>query len=173
MSKQTVRFRPNRWRSLFAILASVLVAASALAMVDTEPASAALGDPGQVTLQKSVVVDDTVGSPDALGPGESFTYSFLLGCDDNPCIDAKLHDPIPTKLTGFTIDTLTVTPTTATVGLDGCSVGETVAEDCSLVTTFETPLNDPGSAEPMVGIEAGETYRVNLTLTVPADLSPT
>src|SRR5690625_1945675 len=163
MSKQTVRFRPNRWRSLFAILASVLVAASALAMVDTEPASAALGDPGQVTLQKSVVVDDTVGSPDALGPGESFTYSFLVGCDDNPCIDAELHDPIPTELTGFAIDTLTVAPPTATVGLDGCSVGGTVTEECSLTATFETPLGDLSPGESVVGIEAGETYRVNLT----------
>lgn len=154
-------------------MASILVAGSALAMTEIEPASAALGDPGQVSLQKSVAVDGAVGTPEDLGPGDSFTYSFLVGCDDNPCINAQLHDQIPAELTGFDINTLTVAPSTATVGLDGCAVPGTVTEDCRLDGTFETPLNDPGSEEPLVGIEAGETYRINLTLTVPTDLSPT
>lgn len=79
MTRQIRRTGRPRWRTLFAIMASILVAGSALAMTEIEPASAALGDPGQVSLQKSVAVDGAVGTPEDLGPGDSFTYSFLVG----------------------------------------------------------------------------------------------
>lgn len=102
------------------------------------------------------------------GPGDEFTYTITVGCDDSDCVDATLTDEIPAAFAGFEILGTSVRPTAqpATLTLDGCDT--TVTEDCSLEVAFLQPLDGGG-----VGIRAGATYQVTLTIKVPQDLPPT
>lgn len=102
------------------------------------------------------------------GPGDEFTYTITVGCDDSDCVDATLVDEVPAAFAGFEILGSSVRPTSqpATLTLDGCDT--TVTEDCTLGVTFLQPLDGGG-----VGIRAGDTYQVTLTLKVPQNLPPT
>ncbi|MGE3619524.1 MAG: DUF5979 domain-containing protein [Acidimicrobiia bacterium] len=158
---------------LLAAVCSVLVGAAGLGLVGAGPAAADLGDPGQVTLDKAA---DGLADLTGVAPGETFAYTFLVGCDDNPCIDAALTDTLPPEFAGFAIESLSVTPATtpatATATLTGCAVGGPVTPSCDLSVAFSAPLGDLGGV-PQVGIPAGVTYRVTLQLTVPLDQDPT
>ena len=159
-------------RAAAAVLTVLALLASMILVGTPTPAAADLGDQGLVTLDKTV---DGVSSATGIGPGESFTYSLLVGCDDNPCIDAALNDTLPAELAGFRIEGLQVspaTPPTATAALVGCSVGGTVTATCQLTVDFEAALGDLGGV-PATGIPAGATYRVDLQISVPIDLAPT
>ena len=159
----------RRARGFVAAATTVLIATAGVVTAVT-PAYAALGDPGQVTLDKSV---DGVNSITA-EPGDTFTYGFLVGCDDEACIDAELTDQVPEAFDGFTIESLQVSPASApvTVGLTGCSVGGPVTASCLLQADFNASLGDL-LGEPQFGIPAGTTYRINLQLTVPPTLPAT
>lgn len=168
------RYPSKRASRATAVLLALLVVVGNLVFSPLD-AAADLGDIGRVTLDKRV---DNVPAITGVSPGDSFTYSFLVGCDDNPCIDATLTDQVPTAFAGFQIDNLTVTPNTtpptppiATVGLTGCSVGGPVTASCQLDASFHESLGDLGGV-PQYGIEAGVTFRVNMQLSVPTGLSP-
>src|SRR5690606_28128976 len=105
---------------------------------------------------------------------DTFTYGFLVGCDDNPCIGATLDDQLPPEFAGFTITNLQISPPSAPVSaeLTGCAPGGEVTASCLLHADFLAPLGDLGG-EPQYGIPAGVTYRVNLQLTVPLGLEAT
>ncbi|MDQ7991217.1 MAG: DUF5979 domain-containing protein [Propionicimonas sp.] len=140
----------------------------------TVPAEADLGDLGALTLQKTVEGGDEI----EVSPTDSFQYQLRVGCDDNPCIGAVVTDQLPAELAGFTLDSLSValpSGEAAPVGvatLTGCAVGGPVTEDCRLLVEFTKGLGDLDGV-PQVGIPAGQTYRIDLRLTVPADLPPT
>ncbi len=116
----------------------------------------------------SLTVDKKVDGKDAItvGTGDEFTYSILVGCDDSDCVDAKLVDPLPAQFAGFDILESSVTPSSqpATKTLDGCST--TVTPDCTLTVLFQQ------SVAGGVGIAAGGTYRVSVTLKAPQNLAP-
>jgi hypothetical protein len=148
--------------------ALALVMPVAALVVAAVPAQADLGDLGQVTLAKQI---DGLES-ETVQPGEAFQYSFLVGCDDNPCLDATLDDPLPEALAGFAIGNLSVSnATTVSASLDGCTVGGQVTTGCALHATFAEPLGALAGA-PVTGIDAGNTFRVTLSLTPPANLAP-
>jgi uncharacterized repeat protein (TIGR01451 family) len=100
-------------------------------------------------------------------PGDEFTYTITVGCDDADCVDANLADEIPAAFAGFEILGHASQPSSqpATLTLEGCST--TVSDDCVLNVDFQQPLDAGG-----VGIRAGDTFQVTLTLKVPQDLSP-
>lgn len=156
-------------RRVFAATTTLLVAAAGVLVV-VSPASADLGDRGQVTLNKSVDLQESV----EVRPGDTFTYGFLVGCDDNACIDAVLDDQIPPQFAGFAIESLRISPPSApvTAGLTGCAVDDVVTASCLLHADFAAPLGTLGGV-PQVGIGAGVTYRVNIELTVPSTLPAT
>ncbi|WP_194409907.1 DUF5979 domain-containing protein [Microbacterium cremeum] len=101
-------------------------------------------------------------------PGDEFTYTITVGCDDSDCVDAQLADEIPPAFAGFEILGAGVRPTSqpATLELVGCDA--TVTAECALDAVFQQPLDGGG-----IGIRAGDTYQVTLTLKVPQDLPPT
>lgn len=100
-------------------------------------------------------------------PGDEFTYTITVGCDDADCVDAELTDEIPAAFAGFEILGTSVRPTSqpATLELVGCDA--TVTAECTLGVAFQQPLDGGGA-----GIRAGDTYQVTLTLKVPQDLPP-
>ncbi|OJX62929.1 MAG: hypothetical protein BGO95_10935 [Micrococcales bacterium 73-13] len=155
-------------RSWIAGLSALLLGLTGIAL-GASPAWADLGDPGQITLNKTVDLQKAITA----SPGDTFTYGLLVGCDDNPCIDAVLDDQLPPEFAGFTIESVQVSPPSApvTAALTGCTVGGAVTASCLLHADFQAPLGDLGGT-PQFGIAAGVTYRVNVQLTVPLGLSP-
>ena len=154
-------------RSAASALSALLLAVGMLAVA--APAHADLGDNGQITLDKNVDGAAAITTQ----AGGSFTYNLIVGCDDNPCIDAVLTDPLPAEFAGFTLNNLQTNPPSAAIdaSFTGCTVGAAITPPCTLDVDFETPLGTLGGA-PQHGIPAGTTYRVSLTLTVPNDLTP-
>ncbi len=169
--KPSLRSRPGALRRLSAALLCTMIAVGT-SLVGGLPVRAELGDAGQVTVDKTAnEVNDLTG----VERGDTFSYSILVGCDDNPCVDAALTDTLPPEFAGFAIDSLTVspatTPPTASATLTGCGVGGQVTASCVLDVAFIAPLGSVGGVS-YVGIDAGDTYRITVTLTVPADLDP-
>ncbi|PZQ90398.1 MAG: hypothetical protein DI534_04075 [Leifsonia xyli] len=164
---RTTRSR-SRLREALSGFAALLLAAGMLAGAGA-PAWADLGDNGQITLDKNVQGQAAITTQ----PGGTFTYNLIVGCDDNPCIDATLTDPLPPQFAGFTINSLQTNPPSAAIdaSLTGCSVGGPLTPPCVLDAAFLTPLGSL-AGDPKVGIPAGTTYRVSITFTVPADLTP-
>lgn len=117
----------------------------------------------------SLTVDKKVDGKDAttIAPGAEFTYTIMVGCDDNDCADATLTDPLPAQFAGFPIVNSAVTPAAkpATATFAGCTAE--VTPDCTLTVKFQDALPGGGT-----GIRAGDTYRVMLTLKAPQDLTP-
>ncbi len=118
--------------------------------------------------QASLSVTKTVEGKSAISvqKGAEFTYTIIVGCDDNDCLDAKLVDRLPAQFAGFSILDTSVKPASGvfTKTLTGCDT--TVTADCALTVDFADPL---GAG---VGIRAGDTYRVMVTLKAPQDLQP-
>ncbi|MFB9746471.1 DUF5979 domain-containing protein [Leifsonia shinshuensis] len=126
-------------------------------------ASPALADTAALTVDKTV--GDGLKALTVL-PGGEFTYSIQVGCDDNDCVDAKLADALPAAFAGFTILDTSVQPSSkpATKTLTGCT--DTVTANCALSVVFGEPVAGG------VGIPAGGTYLVTVTLKVPQGLTP-
>ncbi|QNE37036.1 DUF5979 domain-containing protein [Leifsonia shinshuensis] len=141
-----------------------MAAATVLALVGGGlVASPALADTAALT------VDKTVGDglkALTVTPGAEFTYSIQVGCDDNDCVDAKLVDTLPAEFAGFGILDTSVQPSSkpATKTLTGCT--DTVTASCTLTVVFSEPVTGG------VGIPAGGTYLVTVTLKVPQGLTP-
>jgi uncharacterized repeat protein (TIGR01451 family) len=103
----------------------------------------------------------------SFAPGDEFTYTITVGCDDDDCLAAELLDPLPAAFAGFTVVSTSVEPPSqpASLAMDGCET--VVTEGCVLAVDFLQPVTGG------TGIRAGDTYQVSLTLKVPQDLAPT
>ncbi|RWZ68291.1 DUF11 domain-containing protein [Labedella populi] len=114
-------------------------------------------------------ITKTVEGGDAASfiPGDEFSYTITVGCDDEDCVDAELVDPLPTELAGFEILSTSVEPPSQAAALELRGCADVVTEECILAVEFRQSLADG------VGIRAGATYQVSLTLKVPQDLQPT
>jgi uncharacterized repeat protein (TIGR01451 family) len=145
------------------VAAAVLLALGLSAgAVAAPPAAAAAA----AALSVNKVVDGVEAAEH--GPGAEFTYTITVGCDDGDCVNATLTDQLPAAFAGFAILDTRVLPTTrpATVAFEGCD--DVVTDACTLGVTFQDPLDEGG-----VGIRAGQTYQVIVTLKVPQNLEPT
>lgn len=116
----------------------------------------------------SLSVDKSVDGKGAVtvANGAEFTYTVMVGCDDNDCVDAKLVDALPAKFAGFSILETSVSPSSKpfTKNLTGCTT--TVTASCELTVLFTDTVAGG------VGIPAGGTYRVTVTLKAPQNLPP-
>lgn len=152
-------------------VASVLSVAviAAMAMVGTQVAQAADGDPNFLRISKTVdgLKDKT------LEPGQSFTYKIQLNCSEQNCVNAKMDDLLPAALQGFKINNLEMTPASAgavaTWSEDGNTVGSTpttVGDKTGVSVAFNQSFNGG------TGLSVGTTAYINITLQVPSDFSP-
>ncbi|QIZ99710.1 DUF5979 domain-containing protein [Leifsonia sp. PS1209] len=116
----------------------------------------------------SLSVDKSVDGKAAVAVtnGSEFTYTVMVGCDDNDCLDAKLVDALPAEFAGFSILDTSVSPSSKpfTKSLTGCT--NTVTSSCVLTVLFTEQVAGG------VGIPAGGTYRVTVTLKAPQNLAP-
>lgn len=160
------------FRLTSASLALVLLSSFATVAAPVEPAFAALGDQGGLTLSKLV---DSESSIVDVEPGDSFTYDITIGCDDNNCIEAALTDQLPAEFAGFILGDVSVSPSAAT-GYDlqltgGCAENAPLVAGCGIAINFLQQLGTLGGVE-QVGIIAGTTFRVSYSLTAPLTLQP-
>lgn len=146
------------------VAATALVAALAVIAGAIAPTTPAMAADAALSVRKTV----DGGESGSYVPGDEFTYTITVGCDDSGCVDAALVDDIPDAFDGFQIIGTSVRPSSqpATLELVGCT--DVVTSDCALTVAFEQPLIGGG-----VGIIAGETYQVTFGLKVPVDLAPT
>jgi uncharacterized repeat protein (TIGR01451 family) len=151
-------------RTAHRALVAVIVAAVALsAGVVAAPAATAAAAAALIVTK---VVDGVETAEHA--PGEEFSYTITVGCDDADCVDAELTDELPDAFAGFQILDTRVLPATRPAALvrEGCD--DVVTDACVIHVSFQDALDGGG-----VGIRAGQTYQVSITLKVPQDLGPT
>ncbi|MFT4124122.1 MAG: hypothetical protein QM635_09845 [Microbacteriaceae bacterium] len=106
-------------------------------------------------------------------PGDDFTYSIEVGCDDNECIDATLHDALPEEFADLSLTAVRVSPSSAgSYTVSGCTIGSgTIGTSCTVDVVFSQALGSlDGVAQ--VGISAGTTVTVEIDLSVPTTLTP-
>jgi large repetitive protein len=99
----------------------------------------------------------------AVGPGDSFTYSITVDCSSAECTNASLTDVLPAQFDALTLDsTVAVTPPEAGASYTSNWSGP---NNRTLTVNF----TEAGGAH---GIAAGDGYTVQVTMSVPAGLSP-
>jgi fimbrial isopeptide formation D2 family protein len=159
--------RTRTRRGLFAGLGkrlSLIAVATVIALVGSVSVAApAFAANARLTITKLVN-----GQPNGtFAPGQEFTYTIEVGCDDVGCLNAVMTDPLPAQFAGFSIVTTSVTPSVqpSTFSYSGCTT--VVTANCQLTTTFREPF---GAGQ--VGIAGGETYMVSITLKIPTGLDP-
>ena len=166
MPHSSGRSRARRWVSP---LAALLVSVLALPLAMASGASAAPGDPQYLTLTKTV-------SQRELAPGDTYTYRVQVTCSEASCLDAVLDDSLG-ELAGHALTNVTFKPsapalTYAASWTSGGSTGTTapavVAADSALRVEFTQPTVSPTGT----GIQAGQTFTVEMELRVPTTLAP-
>jgi hypothetical protein len=153
-------------RRLMSFVAAVLAALLALPVL-TAPAAAA--DPQYLSITKSV-------DRGSLAPGDTYTYKVQVTCSEASCLDAVLTDSLGDHAGHELLDVellpstpgLTFVPTWTSGGATGSSAPAVVAADTRLDVAFTQATVSPTGS----GIQAGQTFSVQLTLRVPTDLTP-
>ncbi|WP_436700183.1 DUF5979 domain-containing protein [Nocardioides sp. BYT-33-1] len=135
------------------------------ALMVVPPSSAA---PESLQIDKSV--DKT-----APAPGETFTYQIQVRCSEDDCLDAQVVDELPDELVGFAIQNVSFSPNPTTVPRTvtwqpggGASHPATVAAGTSLTVDLQQPTDGPVG----IGLQAGTTYTISISLKVPDDYPP-
>jgi len=113
---------------------------------------------------------DDLETQDTLQPGDEFTYTVDLVCDDVDCLNVVLTDTLPAEFAGFQFVGSSYTPSTLplTATTTGCveegGVPVEVSDDCTVQVVFQQPV-DGG-----IGLEAGGTLKLSVVLRAPLDL---
>lgn len=152
-------------RALSALM-TIVVAGVVVAV----PATAAPGDPGYLTVVKSV----TNATPD---PGEPFTFEVHVNCSEQSCLDATLTDQFPAELAGFEVRSVLFTPSegviprTVTWNVDGVT-SPTAPSVLTADTSFTVDFTGAVTAPAGTGLQFGRTFTAQIELVAPADLAP-
>ncbi|MDQ6523703.1 DUF5979 domain-containing protein [Nocardioides sp. LHD-245] len=135
------------------------------ALMVVPPSSAA---PESLQIDKSV--DNTTP-----GPGETFTYQIQVRCSEDDCLDTQIVDELPDELVGFPIQNVQFSPNPTTVPRTvtwqpggGTNPPATVTAGTSLTVDLKQPTDGPVG----VGLQAGTTYTISISLKVPDDYPP-
>ena len=159
----TSRSRGHRLR---AFLLSVLAILGLVGAGLTVPLAAQAAE-SSLRIDKLV---DGLDTQNALGPGDEFTYTIDLVCDDVDCLNVVLTDTVPAEFAGFAVVGSSYTPSTLPLSVtsDGCveegGLPVEVTDDCSFRVEFQQPV------EGGIGLEAGGTLKLSLVLRAPLDL---
>ena len=159
----TTRSTEHRLR---AFLLSVLAILALVGAGLTVPLAAQAAE-SSLRIDKRV---DGLETQDALAPGDEFTYTVDLVCDDVDCLNVVLSDTLPPEFAGFDIVASSYTPSDLplTVSTTGCvedgGLPVEVTDDCEFAVVFQQDV------EGGIGLAAGGTLKLSLVLRAPLDL---
>src|SRR5699024_4736263 len=85
------------WRVAVAGLLAVLLGVTGL--LTAAPAGADEGDPEFLTVDKRV-------SAETISVDEPFTYTIVVNCSEETCLDAHLQDVFPPELAGYQLNNM-------------------------------------------------------------------
>lgn len=120
----------------------------------------------------SLQIDKTVDKATPQ-PGESFTYLIQVRCSEDDCLDARVVDALPDELVGFPIQNVTFSPSAVPRVVTWQPGGTatppaTVQPGTSMTVDLQQPTDNPVG----VGLQAGTTYTIAISLKVPDDFPP-
>lgn len=108
-------------------------------------------------------------------PGESFTYLIQVRCSEDDCLDTRIVDELPDELVGFPIQNVTFSPNATTVPRTVTwQPGNTTTPPATVVpgTSLSVDLAQVTDGPPGVGLQAGTTYTITVSLKVPDTYPP-
>ncbi|MCG8153151.1 hypothetical protein GUY44_21905 [Pimelobacter simplex] len=108
-------------------------------------------------------------------PGESFTYQIQVRCSEDDCLDARVVDELPDELVGFPIQNVTYSPNaTAVPRTVTWQPGSSATPPAKVVagTSLTVDLAQVTDGPVGVGLQAGTTYTISISLKVPDDYPP-
>ncbi|MCM3661273.1 DUF5979 domain-containing protein [Georgenia satyanarayanai] len=116
-------------------------------------------------------------APNEVDPGQSFSYSIQVTCDEASCLDAQMTDLLPAELEGYPLQNVTTNPGASSVPRtiswteDGAPLPGTPTV-VGPATGFTVDFDGTVSAPDGVGLQFGTTFTIQLTLQVPTDVAP-
>ncbi|MEQ6902105.1 DUF5979 domain-containing protein [Nocardioides sp. YIM 152588] len=128
--------------------------------------------PQAQALPDSLEIEKTVDNATPV-PGGNFTYTIQVNCFEEDCLDTQITDTLPPDLVGFPIVNVSFTPGSIpnTVTWDPGGTADppaTVGPDTSLTVDLEQVTDAPEG----IGLSAGSTFTVQITLRVPDTYPP-
>ncbi|MCR1786570.1 hypothetical protein KVF89_28810 [Nocardioides carbamazepini] len=136
--------------------------------------SALMAVPPSSAAPDSLQIDKTVDAAAPI-PGQTFTYLIQVRCSEDDCLDTKVVDELPAELAGFPIQNVTFSPNPQTVPRTitwqpgGTSTPPaTVTAGTSLTVDLAQQTDGPVG----IGLQAGTTYTISISLKVPDDYPP-
>ncbi|WP_235736715.1 DUF11 domain-containing protein [Nocardioides alcanivorans] len=149
-------------RAILSALAALLVVLG-LPLLSVTSAHAA---PNSLEIDKTV--DNATPSP-----GQTFTYTIQVRCSEDDCLDAQITDQFPAELDGFEIQDVSFSPNASNVPRvvtwsTGADEPTTLGPDTQLTVDLQQVTDSPVG----VGLKAGQTYRIQVSIKVPDDYGP-
>lgn len=147
---------------------SVLVSAIAL-IASGLPAHADEGDPKYLTVSKEV-------SEGQIDPGDTFTYTITVNCNEEDCENATLVDEFPEELDGFALNDVSYSPAEAEVPREvtWTEGGDGLPGEPDIIGT-NTRLNveyKQAIHRGLTGVKSGTKLTVTVTLQAPNNVDP-
>lgn len=158
---------PNSWRVTIAGLLAVLLGTAGL--ITASPAAAGPGDPLYLTVDKQV-------SAETISVDEPFTYTIVVNCSEETCLDAQLQDAFPPELDGYALNNLTITPSASAVPREVNWTVDGAQSEQPDVLTADTVLDvaflQEGTNPEGLGLEFGTRVTITVTLQAPEAMPP-
>ncbi|MEZ5161034.1 MAG: hypothetical protein R2709_10070 [Marmoricola sp.] len=108
-------------------------------------------------------------------PGETFTYTIQVRCSEDDCLDTQITDNFPAGLAGFEVQGFNLSPSASSIPRTvtwtpggGATPPSVMTASTSLTIDLQQVTNDPVG----VGIKAGSSFTIQLSLKVPDDYPP-
>lgn len=108
-------------------------------------------------------------------PGETFNYQIQVRCSEEDCLNTQILDSFPAALNGFEVQGFTLSPAAGSIPRSvtwspggGATPPSVMTASTSLTVDLQQPTLDPVG----VGLRAGYTFTVVLSLKVPDNYPP-
>ena len=130
------------------------------------PAAVAAGGTGDY-----LQIDKSVDKPTPQ-PGETFTYAVKVTCSEQDCLGAQLTDAFPAGLVGFDVEAVRFTPDTTPYAATWTGGASTPPAKIAAGTTVTVDIKETTDTPVGVGMSAGTTFSMLVSLRVPDNYPP-
>src|SRR5699024_1701636 len=138
-------------------------------LLSAAPATADEPPPEFLSVDKRV-------SAETISADEPFTYTIVVNCSEETCLDAHLQDVFPPELAGYQLNNMTITPSASSLPrevtwtVDGAESDQ--PEQLTESTVLDVDFLEQGTHPAGTGLEFGTRVTITVTLQAPADKDP-